>query len=77
MQSTQPSSDAWSDDAIKTLLAYGGWDLEWSDEEGMWVVHPAEQKIVGTMFSTLQEVHAYYLDYMKWWNDGDPEVPIR
>jgi hypothetical protein len=77
MPSTQPSSDEWDDDAIKTLLAYGGWDLEWSTEDNYWVVYPPEHKIIGTMFSTLQDVYDYYLNYMKWWNDGNPEVPIR
>ena len=73
MQSTQQNSDQWSDDAIKTLLAYGGWSLEWSDDDGQWLVHVPQHSIVGALFPTLQDVHAYYLDYMKWWHDGQPE----
>lgn len=73
MQSTQPSSDEWSDDAIKTLLAYGGWQIEWSDEDEMWIIYPPQHTLVGSMFATLKDVHAYYLDYMKWWHDDCPE----
>ena len=73
MQSTQPSSDEWSDDAIKTLLAYAGWDLEWSDDDGMWMASPPHQ-IVAALFHTLQDVHEYFLYFSKWHHNDYDDV---
>lgn len=70
MPSTQPSSDEWDDDAIKTLLEYGGWELRWFDDESQWIAVPANSEFgVGVLFGTLKEVYEYYLNYMKWWHD--------
>ena len=73
MQSTQPSSDEWSDDAIKMLLEYGGWRLLWEPQINQWLVYVSEHSINAASFDTLQEVHAYYLDHMKWVHSGYPE----
>jgi hypothetical protein len=73
MQSTQPSSDEWSDDAIKTLLEYGGWKLHWSAFDEGWVATPPGLAI-GAVFSTLAGVHEYFLNHSKWYHDDGPDI---
>ena len=52
------------DDAMRTLLMYAGWEVEYDDLDQEWLVRPPDKKFMGfAAFTNLKAAVEYMLMY--------------